>query len=471
MKLDKIKEILDLGENQYVEFKSTTNSTDSIGSAVCAFLNCDGGVIAYGIGGDLEIIGIPDAGSKKRILEKTLIENISPSALFSLEVYPVDDKDLILIEVPAGKDIPFAYKDKIYIKSNSKIKKAGAEAIREMVFSNSTESERWERRISSNLSDVDLDHDEIKRCVGEIEKQHPMRFQDSSDVEGVLSEMSLARYGQVTNAGHLFFSKNPTLSLPQARVRATCFTDETSDRFTDNRIFEGPLVQVYNKTLTFILQNIRRRSLFPGDKTVREDSHLYPISTVREGLINAFAHRDYADYSGGITVNIYPGSLEIRNSGSFPEGITPDNISCGHFMILRNPDIAHTMYLLSLMEKIGRGARMIVKDCEEYGLEEPIWESDPIKGVTLTLATMKKLKKALSQHQVEILRKCIAPSKITVLMGRVGRIDRTKFRNQILNPLLEQGLVEMTIPDKPKSSRQQYKLTSRGLNTLETLEK
>jgi ATP-dependent DNA helicase RecG len=48
-------------------------------------------------------------------------------------------------------------------------------------------------------------------------------------------------------------------------------------------------------------------------------------------------------------------------------------------------------------------------------------------------------------------------------MHTAGRSDRTKFRNQVLRPLLDAGWLEMTIPDKPRSSRQQYRTTAAGL--------
>ena len=47
-----------------------------------------------------------------------------------------------------------------------------------------------------------------------------------------------------------------------------------------------------------------------------------------------------------------------------------------------------------------------------------------------------------------------------------GRSDRTKFRHQVLNPLLDAGLIEMTIPDRPRSSKQRYRLTQKGRTLL-----
>ena len=47
-------------------------------------------------------------------------------------------------------------------------------------------------------------------------------------------------------------------------------------------------------------------------------------------------------------------------------------------------------------------------------------------------------------------------------MAITGRTERTKFRHQVLTPLLEEGLVEMTIPGKPRSSKQKYRLTEKG---------
>ncbi len=71
-------------------------------------------------------------------------------------------------------------------------------------------------------------------------------------------------------------------------------------------------------------------------------------------------------------------------------------------------------------------------------------------------------KLALSEHQVDILRKCQTDSALVDLMAITERSDRTKFRHQVLGAILEEGLIEMTIPDKPRSSKQKYRLTGKG---------
>lgn len=73
---------------------------------------------------------------------------------------------------------------------------------------------------------------------------------------------------------------------------------------------------------------------------------------------------------------------------------------------------------------------------------------------------------APSRHQVAILRKCLIENGVTELMPIAKRTDRTKFRHQVLNPLIEAGLLEMTIPDKPTSSKQKYRLTEKGKRFL-----
>ncbi|KAF0218352.1 MAG: putative transcriptional [Geobacteraceae bacterium] len=98
---------------------------------------------------------------------------------------------------------------------------------------------------------------------------------------------------------------------------------------------------------------------------------------------------------------------------------------------------------------------------------EAVFVTEVTGVVTGVVVEQVGTKLALSRHQVEILRKCTEESAITDLMAIAGRTDRTKFRHQVLTPLLEEGLLEMTIPEKPTSSKQRYRLTAKGKAALE----
>ena len=62
----------------------------------------------------------------------------------------------------------------------------------------------------------------------------------------------------------------------------------------------------------------------------------------------------------------------------------------------------------------------------------------------------------------KILRMAESPTDAQTLMGAVGHTNRTRFRSAIMKPLMEAGLLEPTIPDKPHSSKQKYRLTQKG---------
>ena len=91
------------------------------------------------------------------------------------------------------------------------------------------------------------------------------------------------------------------------------------------------------------------------------------------------------------------------------------------------------------------------------------------KEVTGEVTNQVGTKLALSQHQVEILAKCVEDQPLVALLAVAGRSDRTKFRNQVLSSLLAQGLLEMTVPDKPRSRLQCYRLTTEGKQMLKRL--
>lgn len=121
---------------------------------------------------------------------------------------------------------------------------------------------------------------------------------------------------------------------------------------------------------------------------------------------------------------------------------------------LRNPDIAHVLYLQGMMEKLGRGGMLISRAFAEQGLPPPEWQSDA-HGVTLTLRTPEVLR------LIHVLQD---DSSRKELQQALTLKDDEHFRKRYLRPALAAGVVEMTLPTKPTSSKQRYRLTPLGRN-------
>ena len=73
-------------------------------------------------------------------------------------------------------------------------------------------------------------------------------------------------------------------------------------------------------------------------------------------------------------------------------------------------------------------------------------------------------KQGLSRDHLKILKKCKEESSAVELMNILGRTNRTKFKLTIIYPLIDQGFIELTIPDKPKSPNQKYRITNKFIN-------
>lgn len=465
--------LLMLGEGQSMEFK-TACRPDTVGRQVCAFLNSGGGYIVCGVSDTGEVLGL-NKNFNLIHLERKLSQGISPKALVSVELQKIEDKEVLVVEIPAGKDYPYAFENDIFIREGDQTVKADVETVRDMVMRRQVEPERWERRFSS-VGQTELDMDEIHSIVKAVDKTSRVQPGEEADPLMILENLALAKYGRITNGGDVLFGKNPALRYPQIRVRAVHFTlDKGDDTYRDIKSFEGPLVPVLEQVFAFVMQNTPIRSRFSKGKLERLDESLYPSEAVREGLVNAFAHRDYAHFSGGIAVHLYPQRLEIWNSGSFPEGVTPSKLATGHISVLRNPDIAHVLYLRGMMEKLGRGSVMIQKSCAERGLPKPEWRSEAGHGVTLIFFTGEvteevtgEVAEEVTGEVLRILQAMKGEMKRTEIQQALGLKHEEHFRKAYLLPALDAGFIEMTIPEKPKSSLQKYRLTPTGRNILKS---
>ena len=470
MTTDRIKEYLALGEGQRIEFKSGTRNINALGRVACGFLNAAGGYIICGVNDQGEFSDVDTSPATVAKLERQFHDNISPKALILVQLQELDQKPVIVIEVPAGKDVPYAFRNVIYIRAGDLTKKADAETIRDIVMRHQIEPERWERRFSFADIEKDVDFREVQAAVADAQQVRRAFFRDMTRPFMVLEDLSVARYGRLTNAGDVLFSANPAIRLPQTRIRATRYnSDKAGDAFSDMKSFEGPLHTVFEEAYSFIVRNTPTVSRFIKGNPKRQDLPLYPEDAVREALINALAHRDYSDSSGGVAIHVFPHRLEIWNSGPLPEGVTEESLAKGHISVPRNPDIAHVLYLRGYMEKAGRGSVLMIRQCRENGLPDPVWQSDRDLGVTVTFRAGEvteevagEVTEEVAGEVVRLLQAMEGEMKRSEIQERLGLKHEEHFRKSYLLPALELGVIEMTIPDKPTSRLQKYRLTKKG---------
>ena len=453
-----LREELGFGTRHSLELRSKADLNDC-GKVIVSFLNGQGGVLLCGVDDKGIVKGISKVEQVAHDLEQALKLNIQPSVLFSIEVHPFQNKNLIVIEVPAGKDTPYAYQNDIYIRNSDCIQKADVDTLRDMILRKQIEPERWERQFS-DIVESDLSQEACKKLLSA--QRLPQNIRETAQgLTHQLQMLSLAKYGRITNAGLVLLANNPALQHPQTRVSALCTSHKSADEYRDIQHFEGPLVEVLEQLHRFIDRNTPTKARFSNDSNVREDLPMYPKKAVREALVNAFAHREYSNFSGGIKVEVRLHELRIWNSGALPEGINLETLQHGNVSILRNPDIAHALYLQGYMEKLGRGSVVIREACEQSGLPQPKWESDPKLGVTITLFSTEVTTEVTTEVEKLIL---VLKGEMTrsELQEKLSLKNAEHFRKSYLVPAIETGLIEMTLPDKPQSRSQCYRLTNLG---------
>ncbi|MDX2019382.1 MAG: ATP-binding protein [Deltaproteobacteria bacterium] len=193
---------------------------------------------------------------------------------------------------------------------------------------------------------------------------------------------------------------------------------------------------------------------------------------------------DLSNPSSYVAIAVFDDRIEFHSIGAFPTGIHAELLTQDHRSIPRNPLIAGAFHRTGAIEVWGRGTNQVIEACRSFGVPAPTFselsgavtvalKAEVVAGATKSASTgalsrhQVRTKSALSREQVQVLEIASVPRSLTELAAPSGRTDRTKFRDQVLRPLLDAQLLTMTIPDKPRSSKQQYVRTDAGRAAIE----
>lgn len=229
----------------------------------------------------------------------------------------------------------------------------------------------------------------------------------------------------------------------------------------------------------------------------------------------------YAERSTPIRIGFYDNRVQVDSPGLLLPGMTVDTMR--KVSRLRNPALARIFREAGIMEQWGTGIQRVFEQVAQAGLPEPTIEEvvDRVRvtihvpshnpadagkhGESLSRGTKSEHRDGAPRHQVEALSQdtkapsrgtksehqdgvpstpttALTPDELTVLhqmetatvsraeiMNALGITNQTRAFQRHVEPLIEAGLVERTIPDKPTSRLQRYRITDAGRTYLNRL--
>lgn len=495
-------------EGDRIEYKAGWNP-DAIVRTLCAFANdfenLGGGYIV--IGQDCDTNGqpvFPPVGISANQLDKIQRELLGYCNLIQPPYFPMlsvevfEGRNLIVLWAPGGQNRPYkapaavTAKHKAYqyfIRRYSSTVEARGADERELLSLTATVP--FDDRYHQTANTGDLSPRLMEEFLREVGS-------DLAEEARTLSTEALGRQMNVVggpqeaplvkNVGLLFFNEHPHQFFPATQIDVVWFPEGAGgDRF-EEKIFQGPLARMTRESLDYIQRNYLRETVIKHPHRAEAERFWnFPYAAIEEAVVNAVYHRSYEEREP-IEVRITPDDLVVLSFPGPDRSIRMEDLRAGRAVSrrYRNRRIGEFLKELDLTEGRSTGIPKILKVMQENGSPAPEFESDddrthllirlPIHTKTPQLTTgtvtgeispQVGTKSGPSRDQVLILHNLAQDSGIAELMALLERSNRTKFRDQVLSPLIDAGLIEMTIPDKPQSSKQKYRLTAAGRALLE----
>ena len=220
----------------------------------------------------------------------------------------------------------------------------------------------------------DIDPDRVARFVSRARLERQFPLPERTPAPDVLTHLNLLDAAQPSLAAILLFGRDPQRFIPAAELRCMHFHGTEIQRPAPSyQVFKGNLFEQTDQGADFVLSKLDRavgtRELGPQAPVTYE----IPPDVVREAIVNAVAHRDYAS-PAAVQVPVFSDRVEIWNPGELPVELTPARLREPHASIARNARICEAMFLARYIEKFGTGTIMMIRECSESDLPEPEFE-------------------------------------------------------------------------------------------------
>ncbi len=453
-------------ESQNIEVKAAEKGCPTrLFDTLSSFSNQDeGGIIVFGLDerNNFAVKGVYDAQDlQKKVTEQCKQMEPSVRALFT--ICEVGGKIIVSAEIP-GMDIserPVFYKGVGRVKGSYVRVGESDEPMSEYeIYS----YEAFRKRIRDDIRMIDhsrfqlLDEKRMENYLNAIKTERKNLAENVSHEE-ILELMGVTVSGTPTLAGLMIFSKYPQSYFPQLCITAVALpgtemgvVGNDGERFIDNKRITGSIPDMLDEAVEFVRKNSRTKTIIDDDGR-RRDKEEYPIKAVREAILNALVHRDYSIHTENIPIRIemYRDRMEIINSGGLYGRISIDALGKVH-PETRNAVLANILELLKITENRYSGIPTIRREFLDAGLPLPIFSV--LHGEFKVVMKNGYSKEPLSISD-SIVEFCCIPRTRAELINFTGK-SRTYTMMQIVQPLIDSGKLKLTLPEKPKSSKQKF---------------
>ena len=317
----------------------------------------------------------------------------------------------------------------------------------------------------------DLSPDKLDLFLARAQTQRGYVHGPGTPMGTALAHLNLLDRGAPTHAAVLLFGQQPQRFMPTSEVKCMHFHGtEVRKPIPSYQIYKGTVFELVDQALDFVMSKVARRVGTRAESTQVPVDYELPREAVVEAIVNAVAHRDYTS-NASVQVMLFADRLEVWNPGELPAPLTVAELWRPHASIPRNPLIAEPMFLAGYAEKAGSGTLDMIARCREAGLGAPVFRQSGGQFVQVLqrppeFATPEVTPEVAPEvapevtPEVRLARVLVGEMTRQQLQQALGLKDDEHFRKAYLQPALDAGLVEMTVPDKPRSSRQKYRRAS-----------
>ncbi|MEX0726872.1 MAG: ATP-binding protein [Planctomycetaceae bacterium] len=349
-------------ESFRVERTTSVNDSAKFSEAICAFAN---DLAGSGKPGYL-LVGVDDAGNPsglkandellRNLAGITSDGNILPApAITAYKIALSDGRgDIAVVEVIPSNVPPVRYKGRVWIRRGPR-KGTANEAEERILTERRTSAAKTfdaEPCVGSSLEDLTLELFTVGYRPLAVDAE--VIAENERTIEQQLASLRFfdLRRSVPTNAGILFFAKDPLEWLPNAFVQFIQFEGSELDAdIASERRFAGDLLSQLRELDQFIKGVVVQR---PTAVTALREQMIqdYPLVAIRELLMNAVMHRAY-NAASFIRFLKFSDRLEIQSPGPLYGESTPSNFP--EQTSYRNPVIAEAMKVLGFVNRYGRG--------------------------------------------------------------------------------------------------------------------